>query len=219
VINLANYRKAPPIKQTGVGRDGIRVLTSGLAVVLVTACAQLPQVEAVAEVPAPAPVLVAPPPVAPPPLPANVWHRVRAGFRLADMEGPLVREWESYYSNRPEYVERMMGRGGRFLYHVVQEAEKRKMPMEIALLPMIESAYNPQAYSRSHASGMWQFMPSTGKTYGLRQNFWYDGRRDVPAATDAALDYLEKLHRRFGDWKLALAAYNWGESVMSRVSK
>jgi membrane-bound lytic murein transglycosylase D len=84
-------------------------------------------------------------------------------------------------------------------------------------LPMIESAYNPQAYSRSHASGIWQFMPSTGKVYGLRQNFWYDGRRDVLAATDAALDYLEKLHGRFGDWKLALAAYNWGEGAVSRA--
>ena len=212
VINLANYQKAPAVKQTGTRRDGIRVLTSGLAAVLVTACAQLPQLEEVAEAPVPAPVLVAPPPP-----PANVWHRVRAGFRLSDMNGSLVREWESYYSNRPEYVERMMERGRRFLYHVVEEVEKRKMPMEVALLPMIESAYNPQAYSRSHASGMWQFMPSTGKTYGLRQNFWYDGRRDVPAATGAALDYLQRLHRRFGNWKLALAAYNWGESAMSRA--
>jgi membrane-bound lytic murein transglycosylase D len=91
------------------------------------------------------------------------------------------------------------------------------MPTEIALLPMIESAYNPQAYSRSHASGMWQFIPSTGKTYGLRQNFWYDGRRDVLAATGAALDYLEKLHNQFGDWTLALAAYNWGEGAVSRA--
>lgn len=190
----------------------IRVLISGLAAVLVTACAQLPQVEAVVEDSPPAPVLVAPPP-----LPANVWHRVRAGFRLSDLNGPLVREWESYYSNRPDYVERMMERGSRFLYHVVEEVEKRKMPMEVALLPMIESAYNPQAYSRSHASGMWQFIPSTGKTYGLRQNFWYDGRRDVLAATGAALDYLDRLHGRFGDWKLALAAYNWGEGAMSRA--
>jgi membrane-bound lytic murein transglycosylase D len=100
---------------------------------------------------------------------------------------------------------------------VVEEVERRRMPTEIALLPMIESAYNPQAYSRSHASGMWQFIPSTGKTYGLRQNFWYDGRRDVLAATGAALDYLEKLHNQFGDWTLALAAYNWGEGAVSRA--
>jgi len=91
------------------------------------------------------------------------------------------------------------------------------MPAEVALLPMIESAYNPQAYSRSHASGMWQFIPSTGKLYGLRQNFWYDGRRDVLAATSAALDYLEKLHGMFGDWNLALAAYNWGEGAVGRA--
>jgi membrane-bound lytic murein transglycosylase D len=108
-------------------------------------------------------------------------------------------------------------RSSHFLYHVVEEVERRKMPTEIALLPMIESAYNPQAYSRSHASGMWQFIPSTGKTYGLRQNFWYDGRRDVLAATGAALDYLEKLHNQFGDWNLALAAYNWGEGAVSRA--
>ncbi len=111
----------------------------------------------------------------------------------------------------------MVERSSSFLYHVVEEVERRKMPTEIALLPMIESAYNPQAYSRSHASGMWQFIPSTGKTYGLRQNFWYDGRRDVLAATDAALDYLEKLHNQFGDWTLALAAYNWGEGAVSRA--
>src|SRR5262245_50744486 len=104
-----------------------------------------------------------------------------------------------------------------FLYHVVEEVERRKMPTEIALLPMIESAYNPQAYSRSHASGMWQFIPSTGKIYGLRQNFWYDGRRDVLAATEAALDYLQKLYDQFGDWTLALAAYNWGEGAVSRA--
>ena len=92
----------------------------------------------------------------------------------------------------PDYVARMVERGSHFLYHVVEEVEQRKMPTEIALLPMIESAYNPQAYSRAHASGMWQFIPSTGKIYGLRQNFWYDGRRDVLAATGAALDYLRK---------------------------
>ena len=91
------------------------------------------------------------------------------------------------------------------------------MPMEVALLPMIESAYNPVAYSRSHASGIWQFIPSTGKDYGLRQNWWYDGRRDVIAATDAALDYLEKLYGMFGDWNLALASYNWGEGAVGRA--
>jgi membrane-bound lytic murein transglycosylase D len=128
-----------------------------------------------------------------------------------------VREWEQWYSSRPDYVNRMVERSNRFLYHVVEEVERRKMPAEIVLLPMIESAYNPQAYSRSHASGIWQFIPSTGKHYGLRQTFWYDGRRDPLAATGAALDYLEKLYRMFGSWDLALAAYNWGEGSVSRA--
>jgi membrane-bound lytic murein transglycosylase D len=166
-----------------------------------------------AQVPAPA-VVSAP---EPPPPPANMWERIRAGYRLPPLSTPLVQEWEQYYAHRPDYWARMVDRGGRYLYHVVEEVERRKMPAEIALLPMIESAYNPQAYSRSHASGMWQFIPSTGKLYGLRQNYWYDGRRDVLAATSAALDYLEKLHGMFGDWNLALAAYNWGEGAVSRA--
>jgi membrane-bound lytic murein transglycosylase D len=111
----------------------------------------------------------------------------------------------------------MIDRSSRFLYHIVEEVEKRGMPMEVALLPMIESAYNPVAYSRSHASGIWQFIPSTGKDFGLRQNWWYDGRRDVIAATGAALDYLQKLHGMFGDWQLALASYNWGEGAVGRA--
>ncbi|HXF66944.1 MAG TPA: transglycosylase SLT domain-containing protein, partial [Burkholderiales bacterium] len=131
--------------------------------------------------------------------------------------GPLVQEWEQWYASRPDYVARMVERASRFLYHVVEEVERRGMPAEIALLPMIESAYNPRAYSRSHASGIWQFIPSTGKLYGLRQNFWYDGRRDVLAATGAALDYLQKLYGLFGSWDLALAAYNWGEGAVSRA--
>ena len=151
------------------------------------------------------------------PPPANLWQRIRAGFQLTDRNGSRVREWEQWYSSRPDYVARMVERSSHFLYHVVEEVERRKMPAEIALLPMIESAYNPQAYSRSHASGIWQFIPSTGKLYGLRQNFWYDGRRDVLAATNAALDYLEKLHGMFGSWDLALAAYNWGEGAVGRA--
>lgn len=170
-----------------------------------------------AETPAPAPAAAQARAPEPPPPPADVWKRIRAGFRLTPLSSPLVQEWEQYYSRRPDYVARMMDRGSRFLYHVVEEVERRKMPTEVALLPMIESAYNPQAYSRAHASGMWQFIPSTGKIYGLRQNFWYDGRRDVLAATGAALDYLEKLHNQFGDWNLALAAYNWGEGAVSRA--
>lgn len=166
---------------------------------------------------APPPVEAAPVAVAPPPPPPNIWNRVRAGFRLPALDGALVTRQEQWYVSNPDYVARMAERSGHFLYHVMEEVERRKMPSEIALLPMIESAYNPTAYSRAHASGMWQFIPSTGKIYGLRQNFWYDGRRDVLAATNAALDYLQKLYDQFGDWTLALAAYNWGEGAVSRA--
>ncbi len=209
----------------------VRTVALAALVLLVSACAQVPTAEpevlAKAEAPTPPAATLAPRPEAPapgkarapepPPPPANVWERIRGGFRLSQLNSPLVQEWEQYYSRRPDYVARMVDRGSRFLYHVVKEVERRKMPTEVALLPMIESAYNPQAYSRAHASGMWQFIPSTGKIYGLRQNFWYDGRRDVLAATGAALDYLEKLHNQFGDWNLALAAYNWGEGAVSRA--
>jgi membrane-bound lytic murein transglycosylase D len=149
--------------------------------------------------------------------PRTLWARVVAGFALPPVDNDLVRAWERWYAARPDYVERMVERGSHFLFHIVEEVEKRGMPTEIALLPMIESAYNPLAYSSAHASGIWQFIPSTGKHYGLRQTWWYDGRRDVIAATDAALDYLEKLHRMFGDWELALASYNWGEGAVSRA--
>ena len=127
--------------------------------------------------------------------PRTVWDRIRNGFAMAPMDNDLVREWENWYANRPDYVERMIDRSSHFLFHIVEQVEKRGMPMEIALLPMIESAYNPVAYSRAHASGIWQFIPSTGKDFGLRQNWWYDGRRDVIAATDAALDYLAEAPR------------------------
>ena len=147
----------------------------------------------------------------------NLWQRIRGGFRMAEFNNPLVHDWEMWYSSRPDYVARMVERSSRVLFHVVEEVERRKMPAEVALLPMIESAYNPQAYSRAHASGMWQFIPSTGKFYGLNQNWWYDGRRDIVAATNAALDYLEKLYGMFGSWDLALASYNWGEGAVSRA--
>ena len=149
--------------------------------------------------------------------PLNLWVRVRKGFAKNDIDNRLVRNWEQWYSSRPEYMARMMDQAGRFLFHVVEEVERRNMPMEIALLPMIESAYNPTAYSRSHASGIWQFIPSTGRLYGLQQDWYYDGRRDIVAATGAALDYLQKLHTQFNDWDHALAAYNWGEGAVERA--
>lgn len=147
----------------------------------------------------------------------DLWERIRGGFALSDLNSPLVREHEAWYANRPDYVRRMVERSQRYLFHIVEEIEKRGMPSEIALLPMIESAYNPKAYSTSHASGIWQFIPSTGKHFGLDQNMLYDGRRDILAATDAALDYLQKLYNMFGSWELALAAYNWGEGSVSRA--
>lgn len=147
----------------------------------------------------------------------DLWDRIRNGFALDELDSPLVQNHVSWYTNRPEYVARMIDRSQLYLYHIVEEVEKRGMPTEIALLPMIESAFNPKAYSTSHASGIWQFIPSTGKNFGLEQNYWYDGRRDVTAATDAALDYLQKLHGMFGSWELALAAYNWGEGSVQRA--
>ncbi len=147
----------------------------------------------------------------------DLWERIRAGFAMREIDSPLVQRHEAWYLNRPEYVERMVDRSRRYLYHIVAEVEKRGMPTEIALLPMIESAYNPAAISHMRAAGMWQFIPSTGRKYGLQQTWWYDGRRDVLAATNAALDYLQELHDMFGDWELALAAYNWGEGAVQRA--
>ena len=149
--------------------------------------------------------------------PTSLWQRIRNGFGLPDISSLLVREQEAWFANRPDYIKRTVARSSRYLYHIVEEVEKRGMPSEIALLPIIESAYNPVAYSRAHASGIWQFIPSTGKLYGLQHNFWYDGRRDVMAATNAALGYLEKLYDMFGSWDLALAAYNWGENAVARA--
>jgi len=147
----------------------------------------------------------------------DLWARIRAGFALPALDTALVKENEDWYTRRPEYVARMLERSKRYLFYIVQEVEKRGMPTEIALLPMIESAFNPNAYSRSHAAGIWQFIPSTGRNYGLKQNWWVDNRRNVIAATNAALDYLQNLHDMFGDWELALAAYNWGEGSVARA--
>jgi membrane-bound lytic murein transglycosylase D len=149
--------------------------------------------------------------------PRDVWQRIRNSFQMSQMSGNLVSDWETYYATRPEYFARMIENSRPFLFHIITEVERRGMPAEIALLPMIESAYNPVAYSSAHASGIWQFIPSTGKTYGLKQNGWYDGRRDIVAATNAALDYLQNLHGMFKDWELALASYNWGEGAVQRA--
>ncbi|MBP0631844.1 transglycosylase SLT domain-containing protein [Cupriavidus sp. AcVe19-1a] len=147
----------------------------------------------------------------------DIWDRIRRGFAMQDLEGTLVDDRTQWYAQRPEYMERMVGRSSRYLYHIVEELERRKMPTELALLPFVESAFNPQAQSSAKAAGMWQFIPSTGKSYNLKQNMFRDERRDVLASTDAALDYLQRLYDMFGDWHLALAAYNWGEGAVSRA--
>ena len=147
----------------------------------------------------------------------DLWSRIKDGYAMPDMESQYTTKQEAWYVSNPDYVKRMVDRSQRYLFHIVEEVQKRGMPTEIALLPMIESAFNPQAYSRSRASGIWQFIPSTGKSYGLNQNWWVDNRRDVTAATKAALDYLEKLHGMFGTWDLALAAYNAGEGTVQRA--
>jgi len=147
----------------------------------------------------------------------DLWQRIKNGYAMPDSTSALTTKHEEWYSSRPDYVQRMVERSQRYLFHIVEEVEKRGMPTEIALLPMIESAYNPKAYSKSSASGIWQFIPSTGKHFGLKQNWWVDNRRNITMATDAALTYLQKLHAMFGAWDLALAAYNAGEGTVGRA--
>jgi membrane-bound lytic murein transglycosylase D len=147
----------------------------------------------------------------------DVWQRIRDGFGMADLDDGLVREKMRFYSARPEYLQRIFDRSRPYLYHIVEEIEKRGMPTELALLPMVESAFNPLAYSRAHASGLWQFIPGTGKRFELEQNWWYDARRDIVESTNAALDYLAALYEMHGDWHLALASYNWGENAVARA--
>ena len=150
-------------------------------------------------------------------LPNDLWERIRKGYQMPDLETPLVIDRTQWYAAKPDYLSRMTERSNKYLYHIVEEIEARKMPMELALLPFIESAFNPQAVSSARASGMWQFMPATGKSFDLKQNAFRDDRRDVQASTRAALDYLERLHKMFGDWHLALAAYNWGEGNVGKA--
>jgi len=143
--------------------------------------------------------------------------RIISGYNMPDINSSYTGTHETWYASRPDYMKRMVGRSQRYLYHIVVEVEKRGMPSEIALLPMVESAFNPVANSSAKASGIWQFMPATGKNFGLKQDWWVDNRRNVTAATNAALDYLQKLHRMFGNWDLALAAYNAGEGTVQRA--
>jgi membrane-bound lytic murein transglycosylase D len=149
----------------------------------------------------------------------DLWGRIRSGYAIPDLDNQLVAKDIQWYTARPDYLARTASRASLYLYHVVSELEKRGMPTELALLPVIESAFNPQALSTANAAGIWQFVPGTGKTFNLEQNMFKDERRGVLASTDAALTYLQKLYTMFGDWQLALAAYNWGEGNVQKAIK
>ena len=166
----------------------------------------------------PKPALVAVKPVEQ--APQDVWERMRQGFALQDVIGvnPRIEQQRLWFASNPSFLETAGERGSLYLHYIVERLEERDMPLELALLPAIESAYNPMAYSRAHAVGLWQFIPSTGRHFNLRQTNFYDGRRDITASTNAALDYLSRLHDMFnGDWLLAMAAYNAGEGTVSRA--
>ena len=149
----------------------------------------------------------------------DAWKRIATGLRLTrDISEKTTASKLAWFARNQAYLDRVSERASPYLYHIVEELDKRNMPLDLALLPIVESAYNPFAYSPSRASGIWQFIPATGKNYGLKQNWWYDGRRDIVAATNAALNYLQKLHKEFnGDWLLAMAAYNSGEGNVARA--
>ena len=150
----------------------------------------------------------------------NLIDRIQSGFAMPELDSPLVTQHERWIVRNPEYLNRVFDRGGKYLFHIVEELEARGMPTELALLPIVESAFNPQALSRAKAAGLWQFIPSTGRIFDLQQNWWTDQRRDVIESTRAALDYLQKLYDlQDNDWFLALASYNWGEGAVMRARK
>ncbi len=216
-----------PAARAGAARSASRLALAcaGLAVFL-TGCATSQQSAGLSADPTVNPVqslsLRYPPPrtiptidvAAPAP---DVWKRVRRGFAMPDLVAPEVAIWTDYYAQRPQMVERIMARSSPYLYFVLEEINRRGLPTELALLPFVESAWDPTALSSAQASGLWQFIPSTGRHFKLRQDEWLDERRDLVASTQAALDYLEYLFNFQGDWHLALASYNWGEGAVMRA--
>jgi membrane-bound lytic murein transglycosylase D len=149
----------------------------------------------------------------------NLWIHIRQGFQLPELDSPLVLQQTRWLTARPDYLDRSMARSSRYLFYIVEEVNRRNMPSELALLPFVESAFNPEAKSTAKAMGIWQFMPRTGKDFKLTQNVFRDERRDVLQSTNAALDYLQRLYNQFADWQLALAAYNWGEGNVAKAIK
>ncbi len=150
---------------------------------------------------------------------ADLWDRIRRGFGMPDLGTASVTERQIQYLSHPAALQHLFERSYRYLYHIVDALEARGLPTELALLPMVESGFDPMAYSRSRAAGLWQFVPSTGRYFNLRQNTWIDERRDIVASTEAALDYLERIYDMQGDWHLALASYNAGEGTVLRARK
>ena len=148
---------------------------------------------------------------------SNLWERIRNGFAMTNLNDDLVLHYQQWYQNRPDALRRMVERSRPYLHYIVEELEARGMPTELALLPMVESSFNPNANSPAHAAGLWQFIPSTGKRFNLEQNWWRDERRDIVSSTSAALDYLQTIYDMQGDWHLALASYNWGEGAVKRA--
>ena len=152
--------------------------------------------------------------------PEDIWERIREGYKLQDQIGtnPRISEQRLLFASRPQIITTSAQRSSPYIHFVVEQLDEKNMPLELALLPIIESSYNPLAYSRSSAAGIWQFIPSTGRHFNLQQTSWYDGRRDIAASTNAAITYLDRLHSMFnGDWLLAIAAYNGGEGTVSRA--
>lgn len=150
----------------------------------------------------------------------NIWPRIQAGLSLPLVEHKSVQQQMDWYLSHPNYLARVQNRASRYLFYIIEHLHEQNVPYDIALLPIVESAYEPFAYSHGQASGLWQFIPGTGKRFRLDQNWWYDGRRDVVQSTDAAIQYLSYLHDFFdGDWLLAIAAYNSGEGTVRNAVK